>query len=595
MSLTGTTSSQCDVEVMGAPLNPLVFAKLVSAEVDSSLFLPSSFRLVFRDSPDQVLTLAGLQLAVEVQINVVSGAVPTMLLNGEVTSVEVDYGPDGALTVVRGMDKSHRLMRGTKTMAYPMTTASEAVTRIVAAAGLLPGAVLPTTTLYQWLTQANVSDWTFIQQLAALENCVAYADQYGIFHFGPMPEPSAGLPPVMSALEPPEGTQLAMGVNLVRLRATVSSAEQVPAVTVTGYDPTMAMPVIGLSPGLPSTALSLDPAVLPVAVAGEFGAAPFFDASRPFDDMGAATTRAQSIAADIAGALAEMEGQCLGNADLLAGESFSIGLAGMPFDGQYIASSARHVFEPESGGYTTWFTVGGFQDRSLYSLASGTAPSSANRPMLEGLVVGTVVDNVDEESQGRVKVMFPWLAPDYVSAWARTVQIGAGKLGSGFLWLPEVGDEVLVGFDRGDIDHPYVLGNLYNGVAPPVPPPDIEGTVASRRIVSGRLHKIEFDDGPEALGITIVTGTQTCSVKLDAEQQSVTVTALGEVSVQAGPEGVSITSAGNLTLQAAGSVSIQGASISATAEGAASLQGANLSLTGEAAVSVTSPSISLGA
>ena len=91
---------------------------------------------------------------------------------------------------------------------------------------------------------------------------------------------------------------------------------------------------------------------------------------------------AGSIAADIAGALAEIEGECLGNPALLAGESITIGMAGMPFDGYYVCSAARHVFEPDSGGYTTWVTVGGFRDRSLFALSLGrhVAPSRIARP-----------------------------------------------------------------------------------------------------------------------------------------------------------------------------------------------------------------------
>ena len=303
MSLTDTTSCQCDVEVMGAPLNPVVLACLVSAEVDSSLFVPSQFRLVFRATPDDVLDPGGLQLATEVTLSASSGGTPTPLINAEVTAVEVDYAPDGALTIVRGMDKSHRLMRGTKTQAYPQMTASDVVTQLITEAGLQPGAIMPTTNIYEWLTQANVSDWVFIQQLAALENCVAYADTMGFFCFGPVTDPAEGPPPVLSYFQPQQGTQLVKGVNLVRLRATVTSAEQVPAVTVTGYDPSMAMPVVGMSPALPSTSESIDPATLPAVVAGEFGASPFFDASHPFDNEGMATSRAASIAADIAGAM----------------------------------------------------------------------------------------------------------------------------------------------------------------------------------------------------------------------------------------------------------------------------------------------------
>jgi hypothetical protein len=55
----------------------------------------------------------------------------------------------------------------------------------------------------------------------------------------------------------------------------------------------------------------------------------------------------------------------------------------------------------------------------------------------------------------------PWLAPNYESDWARVVQVGAGRR-SGAAYIPEVGDEVLVGFEFGDARRPYVLGGLVN-------------------------------------------------------------------------------------------------------------------------------------
>ena len=350
-----------------------------------------------------------------------------------------------------------------------------------------------------------------------------------------------------------------------------------------------------MSPALPSTSESIDPATLPAVVAGEFGASPFFDASHPFDSEGTATSRAASIAADIAGAMAEMEGECLGNPSVLAGESISVGMAGMPFDGQYVVSSARHVFEPASSGYTTWFTVGGFQDRSLFALGSGPAVGDETRPIIASLVIGTVTDNMDDQDLGRVKVMFPWLSDSYVSAWARTVQIGASKAGAGFLWIPEVGDEVLVGFDRGDVDHPYVIGNLYNGIVTPQPAPSIDGAVANRRIASRMCHMIQFDDGPDAMGITIQTGTQTCTIKMDAEQQSISVTSHGQIVLQAGAEGMSINSEGDITIVATGTFSSKAPASRSTRTVRCPCRVETSRSAETRSVSVSAPSISLGA
>ncbi len=582
------TSSQCQVLVMEAPLNPLVSNALVSVEVDSTMFVPSQCKLVFRGSPDKILLPGDLQLVTPISVLVSNDGVPTPLINGEVTAVEVEHSDGETLTIVRGMDRSHRLMRGTKTMAYPEMTAAAVVTLLLGESEVLPGEIIPTENIYPWLTQANVSAWVFIQQLAAMENYVAYSDALGLFNFCPLPKPEMGLPPAVTYMTPALGTQLVMGKNLIRLRAVVTSAEQVPAVTVTGYDPTLTAPVIGPFPSIPSTSQSIDPATLPPLVGGEFGATPFFDSSRPFDNEGMAMSYAESVAADIAGALAELEGECLGNPALLAGESITLGMAGMPFDGYYICSAARHVFDPANGGYTTWVTVGGLRDRSLFALSSGSGPADSKRPTIPGLVIGTVVNNMDPEEQGQVQVMFPWLSPGYISAWARVMQIGASKVGGGFLWLPEIGDEVLIGFDRGSIDHPYVIGNLYNGIAAPMPPPSVEGVVANRRIASRMAHTIQWNDGPESMGISIMTApaeTSPASIVLDGEQMKITVNATGQVEIM-GVAGVKITALGPLALDAP-DITIGGEDTASL-----SLAGATVSVGGPttASVSVGSPS-----
>ena len=597
----GVTSSECQVLVDFAPLNPLVQQQLVHVEVDSTMYVPSQAKLVFRGYPDDILLPGGLQLAVPLNVAVSSNGVPTPLITGEVTSVEVEHSHGDTLTVVKGMDKSHRLMHGTKTMAYPEMTASDVVTMLVAQAGLVPGEIVPTTNVYPWLTQANVSSWVFIQQLAARENCVAYCDALGLFNFGPMTRPEETDPPSLTYMVPPMGTQLVLGTNLIKLRAVVNGAEQVPAVTVTGYKPDEELPLMGVFATVPSSSQSIDPATLPPAVAEEFGAEPFFDASRPFDDEGPAETYAESIAADIAGSLAEIEGECIGNASILAGEAVTVGMAGQPFDGYYVCSAARHVFDYEGGGYTTWVTAGGYKDRSLLALSSGEAPNDRIRPTITGLVVGRVVDNMDEEGQGRVKVMLPWLSEGYVSAWARVMQIGASAAGSGFLWMPEVGDEVLVGFDRGSVDNPYVIGNLYNGLAKPLPGPAIEGVVGNRRIASRMAHTIQWNDGPEKMGISIMTApaeSPPLSVILDSDETKITINSLGEIEIT-GAAVVKIASTAELTLDAPtisiGSEDTLNVSITAESVAVGSATTTEVSIgSPDAEVSVSGASVSLG-
>ena len=125
-------------------------------------------------------------------------------------------------------------------------------------------------------------------------------------------------------------------------------------------------------------------------------------------------------------------------------------------------------------------------------------------------MVAQVSDANDPQKQGRVKLTFPWLSDTYVSDWARTVQPGAGK-DRGALVLPEVGDEVLVLFEQGDIRRPYVLGGLYNGVdTPPSGSPTLidgsSGAINRRSLVSRRGHRIDLiDEDGRTEGITLST------------------------------------------------------------------------------------------
>ena len=71
-------------------------------------------------------------------------------------------------------------------------------------------------------------------------------------------------------------------------------------------------------------------------------------------------------------------------------------------------------------------------------------------------------DNNDPEGLGRVRVDFYWAQGTKSSQWIRMIQphTGAGK---GFYFIPEIGEEVLVGFEGGNAQNPYVMGTHYNG------------------------------------------------------------------------------------------------------------------------------------
>jgi uncharacterized protein involved in type VI secretion and phage assembly len=109
---------------------------------------------------------------------------------------------------------------------------------------------------------------------------------------------------------------------------------------------------------------------------------------------------------------------------------------------------------------------------------------------VNGLVIG-LVTKVDV---GKIKVNFPWLDENHESDWVRIATAMSGdKRGSFF--MPEIKDEVLIGFDKGDTRTPYVVGFLWNGVDAP-PGQDVR----DRRITSKNGHSIRFLDSTPSGG-----------------------------------------------------------------------------------------------
>ena len=129
---------------------------------------------------------------------------------------------------------------------------------------------------------------------------------------------------------------------------------------------------------------------------------------------------------------------------------------------------------------------------SLLGVAASTGAEGAGPNRIYGVVIGIVKDNHDPDGLARVKLSFPWLAEDADSDWAKIATFMAGKE-RGACFLPEVGDEVLVAFEHGDVHHPYVLGGLWSSEDTPCET-NSDGSNNTRKIRSRSGHEIIFGD-----------------------------------------------------------------------------------------------------
>ena len=496
------TTASFLVEFDATKLPDDIAGLLISAYVDCSLRLPDAFMLRFRDPGRIVVEKSKVKIGTKVKITVSSTETqtPEQLISAEVTSLEAEIGSPGSFTVIRGYDPAHRLFRGRHTKSYTQTTASDAVTQVAQRADLPSGEIKSSPTVFDHLGQFGQTDWEFLDAIAKR---IGYelTVRDNKLDFRPR-EPAQTAP-----ADDPQDTNpfvLRLGADLLRFRSVITAAEQVANIEVRGWDVAQKRKIVS---SVPAGTTSVDlPTMKPADMAKPFGNPNYVASDVAYRTQSEADTAATALAEEIGSSFAEIDAVARGNPKLRANVGITIENAGKPFDGKYTITAARHRYDPSSGGYTTAFSVTGRQERSLYGLTAGGCRGLT----AGGVVIAQVSDANDPSNQGRVKLTFPWLSDDYVSDWARTVQPGAGK-DRGAMVLPEVGDEVLVAFEQGDPQRPYVLGGLFNGIDTPNSkgPKLIDtgsGAINRRSFVSRNGHRIDLlDESGKTEGITAET------------------------------------------------------------------------------------------
>jgi uncharacterized protein involved in type VI secretion and phage assembly len=110
---------------------------------------------------------------------------------------------------------------------------------------------------------------------------------------------------------------------------------------------------------------------------------------------------------------------------------------------------------------------------------------------IPGVAVAVVADR---DNNGQVRLTYPWLDESLLSDWVPVASPMAGG-GRGVFMMPEKYDEVVVAFQHGDLDHPIVLGFMWNGADKPP-----AGDARERTIRSKNGHSIRFVDSTPASG-----------------------------------------------------------------------------------------------
>ena len=550
---TDVLMHQIGIKVNGADIPRALMDMLVEAVVDTSLHLPAMFVLRFHDNDLEWVDGGPFTLGASVEIGMSqvsamqSGAPEVVpLFKGEVTAIEPEFS-DGvtAMLTVRGYDRSHRLNRATQTRVFSQATDSDIVQQIASRAGLQAD-VESTSEVFKHVFQDNQTDLAFLQARAERIGYEVLVDDRKLYFRKPTGRRGA--------------LDLEWGVELRNFRPRLSLAGQVNEVVVKGWDPKQKQEIVGqatASDAAPEIGLGQWGGQ---AAQGAFSAAKRVTVRQPVASQADADALAKALLDEINAGFIEAEGEASGNPRLLAGYKVNITRLGNRFSGKYMVTSASHVYTPE--GYVTRFAVQGRRPTLMADLVDGGANGRCDA-LWGGVVPAIVTNNSDPDDLGRIKVKFPWLDANLESEWARVSAVGAGNE-RGLFWLPEVNDEVLVAFEHGDFNRPYVIGCLWNGKDKP-PESSSEavksGKVHTRTIKTRTGHVIRLvDDENGDQFIEIIDAAQGTHIKLDAKNKNLSIQCQKDITIEA-DGAITLKAQRDFSIEAVGELKLKGRTV----------------------------------
>jgi phage protein D len=485
--------------------------------------------------------------SLEIKLGARETLTTSTLFQGEVVTLELNFGPGSVELLVRGFDRSHVLLRSRRVKTFQNQTSSDIVSSIATAAGFTPQCDASGEP-HEFMEQDNETDWDFIWRLAeriGFEFVVE--DQTARFR----------------KQSPDDPVKLEWPTTLRSFRPRVTAIQQVGQVSLAAQDPKtkQAINVTATTPNqIASIGLDRD------TVKAAFDGDSIHVATEPVKSQSEGTALAQALLDKLANGYIAAEGVCDGNPAIRAGVTLHVSGLGRTFSGTYRVAAATHVL---SGGATYETRFANSPAHTLLG-SVGADRSAGVSGFGTQLVIGVVTNNSDPDDLGRVRVKYPALGPDAEGTWARIACVSAGNA-RGLMMLPVVGEEVLVGFEHGDTTRPYVLGSLFNGV-------DVPGDDLT-----------QSKDGSFAvLSDQKIVATAKDAMNLTTKQ-SLTVSAGANISETAQQAYNLETQQGDITIKAdVGNITIQGQQSVTISCGPSSIQ------IGPSGVTVSGPMISLG-
>jgi type VI secretion system secreted protein VgrG len=467
---------------------------------------------------------------------------------GIVTQVSLDNSIDGINTVLITAKSPTISMDGARRNAfYYDQTASDIIGSILSKHPITLGTVESTKRTFKIVVQYRESDYDFIMRMAGENGKFAFFDGKEFR----LVKASGADTEELVWRETLGSFSLGLGTVPYEFTSKVYNYEQSKDYT----QDTKALP--------PQSALAAMSKTAPDASANIFRDSGFSSVPRLLED---AQSLDEILLAKKNQSLGNMI-QCLGHSIIpKVAVGHCVKIKGMDkIDGTFWVKSVQHILN-ESGKYHNSFSCTPL-DMAFPSL------KTTLRPFAE-LQSAEVVDNQDPEKLGRIKVKFKW--DDSDTLWIQFVTLHAGDA-RGWYCLPEIGDEVLVGYEQGNPDFPIALGALTNKNSPPHGDTNNSKNDVKMFITRGGNQIYFYDEaGKEQIKIATKGGDNT--IILDMDGPKLSIESKGDISIKA--NNVAIESQQKLELKAGTDLDVSGVNVKLKANANADIQGTMVNVKG---------------
>lgn len=461
-----------------------------------------------------------------------------LIFKGIITSqsIRIDSLVGSALEV-ECRDPTVKMIVGRKSITYNNKKDSDIITSIIGSYSGLTSEVSTTTTTWPEQVQYYVTDWDYILSLAEANGLIVTTINGKITVKAPDSNTSSVL-------------KVSYGDGLMEFNAKLNSITQLENVTSNSWD--FKNQAIINSQATPNEAGAGNLSTKKLSEVIGLSAYQL-QTSAPLESTDLNNwSQAQIVKSEYSKIIGEAKFQ--GTSLIDPGKCMTFDGLGDRFNGDYLISGVIH--ELSEGNWLSTVNLGLSPNWFTEEPDVMAPPASGLLPGARGLLNGTVKQLFgDPDSQYRILVDVPVFNTNGAGIWARLSNFYSTN-GAGAFFLPEVGDEVILGFLNEDPRFPVILGSLYsNSKIKPFTGLEPNEKNSIKAIVSKSGISIEFDDENKIW--TVATPNKNTIIISDKDKQ-ITIKDENQNSIVMSSSGIDMSSPKSINISAQEKVTIKG-------------------------------------